>query len=134
MLTGALAFAGSWGFLSGVRWQFAAVAYCNPDAVSLPASSMHFFLRRVKCFVNGMRWGFSLPPAAVQTRASLAAALSKGLATELTAPPGRGERLHVVFVDPDGRISEFPPSMEAGWKTAATSSSRVYIKPGSPVR
>jgi len=76
----------------------------------------------VKCFVAGARWGLTLAPAALATRGALAAAL------------GRGDRLHVVFVDEEGRISEFPPRAEAGWKTAAASSERVYVRQDSPAR
>lgn len=87
---------------------------------------------RVKCFVSGMRWGITLAPTAVQTRGALAAALHEHLASYVA--PGRGDRLHVVFVDAEGRISEFPPAMEAGWKTAASSSCRIYVNAGSPAR
>jgi hypothetical protein len=88
----------------------------------------------VKCFVAGARWGLTLAPAALATRSALAAALGRGLAGELAAPLGRGDRLHVVFVDEEGRISEFPPRAEAGWKTAAASSERVYVRQDSPAR
>ncbi|KAK9818977.1 hypothetical protein WJX81_000029, partial [Elliptochloris bilobata] len=88
--------------------------------------------KRVKCFVSGMRWGITLAPTAVQTRTLLAAALNEKLAAYVA--PGRGDRLHVVFVDAEGRISEFPPTMEAGWRTAASSSCRVYVNAGLTAR
>lgn len=43
---------------------------------------------------------------------------------------GRGDRLHVVFLDKDGKSSEFPPHTEAGWGTAAKYASRVYVRLG----
>ena len=41
---------------------------------------------------------------------------------------GRGDRLHVVFLDKDGKTSEFPPHTEAGWGTAAKYAARVYVR------
>ena len=43
---------------------------------------------------------------------------------------GRGDRLHVVFLDKEGKSSEFPPHTEAGWGTAAKYASRVYVRLG----
>ena len=42
----------------------------------------------------------------------------------------RGDRLHVVFLDKEGKSSEFPPHTEAGWGTAAKYACRVYVRLG----
>ena len=41
---------------------------------------------------------------------------------------GRGDRLHVLFLDKDGKTSDFPPRAEAGWGTAAKYACRVYVR------
>lgn len=41
---------------------------------------------------------------------------------------GRGDHMHVVFLDKDGRTSEFPPHAQAGWSTAAKYACRVYVR------
>lgn len=54
-----------------------------------------------------MRWGVSLAPEAVQSRADLAAALNDAFAGEILSC-GRGDSLVVVFLDAAGAATEFP--------------------------
>ena len=41
---------------------------------------------------------------------------------------GRGERLHVVFLDHDGDESDFVPRASGGWRPAAKTACRVYVR------
>ena len=41
---------------------------------------------------------------------------------------GRGERMHVVFLDHDGDESDFLPRASGGWRPAAKSACRVYVR------
>ncbi|BDA44289.1 hypothetical protein COCOBI_05-4730 [Coccomyxa sp. Obi] len=84
---------------------------------------------RIKCFYAGVRWGLTLPPEALSSRTSLATSLSAAYGQD-ASHCGRGDRLHVVFLDKDGKSSEFPPHTEAGWGTAAKYASRVYVRLG----
>ncbi|KAK9915578.1 hypothetical protein WJX75_001072 [Coccomyxa subellipsoidea] len=84
---------------------------------------------RIKCFYAGVRWGLTLPPEALSSRTSLASSLSAAYGKD-GLPCSRGDRLHVVFLDKDGKSSEFPPHTEAGWGTAAKFASRVYVRLG----
>jgi hypothetical protein len=64
--------------------------------------------RLVKCFLAGVRWGISLPPASLKCRADLAAALNDAFAGEILSC-GRGEMLSILFVDAEGNATELPP-------------------------
>ena len=41
---------------------------------------------------------------------------------------GRGERMHAVFLDSDGDESDFPPCAITGWRPAAKTACRVYVR------
>ena len=41
---------------------------------------------------------------------------------------GRGERMHAVFLDNDGDESDFPPCAITGWRPAAKTACRVYVR------
>lgn len=99
---------------------------------------------RVKCFHAGLRWGLTLPRAALGSRSALAKALSAALAPH-GAPPVAGEALHVLFMDAAGATRELPPlggkggealhgeerqarEAEAGWREAAKGCVRLYVR------
>ncbi|EFJ51747.1 hypothetical protein VOLCADRAFT_103388, partial [Volvox carteri f. nagariensis] len=63
--------------------------------------------RFVKCFHAGVRWGIKLSRQALQTRSDLATALNDAFAGEILSC-GRGETLFIVFLDAQGKATEFP--------------------------
>lgn len=93
--------------------------------------------RLVKCFHAGVRWGIKLSPQALQTRSDLATALNDAFAGEILSC-GRGDMLTIVFLDAQGRVTEFPPlrggSNSRGkdsatkWKATVVSAFKIYVR------
>ncbi len=73
-----------------------------------------------------------LKPEAIRRRADLAAALNDELAGRILSC-GRGELLHVIFLDAGGHVSEFPAltseSHESAseWSACAERAVRMYV-------
>ena len=89
--------------------------------------------RLVKCFHAGVRWGITLAPDALKTRADLATALNDAFAGEILSC-GRGEILNIVFLDGEGATTEFP-SLRSGardsgskWKVAVDKAVKIYVR------
>ena len=92
--------------------------------------------RIIKCFHAGVRWGITLPPDALKTRADLATALNDAFAGEILSC-GRGETLNIVFLDGGGGVFEFPSLRTSGardsstkWKVAVEQAVKVYVRRG----
>ena len=92
--------------------------------------------RLVKCFHAGVRWGITLAPDALKTRADLATSLNDAFAGEILSC-GRGEILNIVFLDCEGRVSEFPSLRSSGsrdsgskWKVAVDRAVKIYVRRG----
>lgn len=89
----------------------------------------------IKCFHAGVRWGIALSPVALKTRADLATALNDAFAGEIISC-GRGDILNIVFLDVDGRVTEFP-SLRNGardrsnkWKGCVDRAAKIYVRRG----
>jgi hypothetical protein len=83
-----------------------------------------------------VRWGITLSPDALKTRADLATALNDAFAGEILSC-GRGETLSIVFLDGEGKVLEFPSLRSSGardssskWKVAVEQAIKVYVRRG----
>lgn len=92
--------------------------------------------RHIKCFHAGVRWGVSLKASDIQSRADLATALNDALAGEILSC-GRGDNLHIIFLDNTGSLCEFPSLRSAGtsakeslqkWQAAVSTAVKVYVR------
>lgn len=90
--------------------------------------------RLIKCYLAGVRWGIKLSPEALQSRSDLAAALNDAFAGQILSC-GRGDMLVVVFLDADGKATEFPSLRSTGmkesaskWKAMVQSAVKVYVR------
>ncbi len=92
--------------------------------------------RIIKCFHAGVRWGITVAPDALKTRADLATALNDAFAGEILSC-GRGDILNIVFLDGDGSVTEFPSLRNSGlrdssskWKHYVDRAMKVYVRRG----
>ena len=104
----------------------------HPDPLLLACAGQ----RLVKCFHAGVRWGITLAPDALKTRADLATSLNDAFAGEILSC-GRGEILNIVFLDGEGQVSEFPSLRSSGsrdsgskWKVAVDRAVKIYVRRG----
>jgi hypothetical protein len=82
-----------------------------------------------------MRWGLSLPRAAVRSRAALAKALHDAYVGDILSV-GQGQGLRVVFVDASGGSAEFGGTLWGGssranaarWRGLAKGAVRIYVR------
>ena len=74
--------------------------------------------------------------ANIQSRADLASALNDSLAGEILSC-GRGDNLHILFLDSAGSLSEFTSLRSAGsaakenlqkWQEAVSRAVKVYVR------
>jgi hypothetical protein len=88
--------------------------------------------QRVKCFHAGVRWGVTLKTEAIKKRSDLATALNDAYAGQILSC-GRGEMLHVVFLDSDGQAVEFPAlrsdakESASKWAACVDKAVRIYV-------
>ncbi|GAX74006.1 hypothetical protein CEUSTIGMA_g1456.t1 [Chlamydomonas eustigma] len=92
--------------------------------------------RIVKCFHAGVRWGITLCPDALSSRAELATALNDAFAGEILSC-GRGEMLNILILDYRGEITEFQSLRGSGardsnskWKAAVERAVKIYVRRG----
>ncbi|GLI58494.1 hypothetical protein VaNZ11_000225 [Volvox africanus] len=92
--------------------------------------------RLVKCFHAGVRWGIKLSRQALQTRSDLATALNDAFAGEILSC-GRGETLYIVFLDAQGKTSEFPSlrgpngrgkDSATKWRAMVDRAVKIYVR------
>ncbi|PNH07527.1 hypothetical protein TSOC_006012 [Tetrabaena socialis] len=92
--------------------------------------------RMVKCFHAGVRWGIKLPRQALQTRSDLATALNDAFAGEILSC-GRGETLSIVFLDVQGKPTEFPSlrgpngrgkDSATKWRAMVERAVKIYVR------
>eukprot|EP00887_Chlorella_sp_A99_P000464 scaffold17.g464.t1 len=92
----------------------------------------------VKCFFAGLRFGAWLPVVALQSRGTLAAALTAAFHDDGVATTA--DDVHVVLLTSDGSALEFPPLRKLkgaasdgaadAWEAAAKKAVRVYAREG----
>lgn len=89
--------------------------------------------RLIKCFHAGVRWGITLTPESLKTRNDLATALNDAFAGEILSC-GRGDCLNIVFLDSEGRATEFPSLRNSGvresatkWKAMVEKAVKIYV-------
>ncbi len=92
--------------------------------------------RLVKCFHAGVRWGIKLSRQALQTRSDLATALNDAFAGEILSC-GRGETLFIVFLDGQGKATEFPSlrgpngrgkDSATKWRAMVERAVKIYVR------
>ncbi len=113
-----------------------ASASVKEKAKSLAANRQASGQRLLKVFHAGVRWGITLAPDALKTRADLATALNDAFAGEILSC-GRGEILNIVFLDGEGKVTEFPSLRSSGsrdsstkWKASVERACKIFVRRG----